>query len=129
MLRRRQIVAFLAAGAASAIVHYGVLVGLVEKAHWRPVAATLCGYLAGGVVSYVLNRRLTFASRRDHRAAVPRFAAVAGVGFGLTGLAMAGLTGPLKLPYLPAQLFTTYIVLIWSFVAHKIWTFDEAPTL
>ena len=129
MIRGRQLLAFAVAGAASAVVHYGVLVALVEAAHWKPVTATLCGYVAGGLVSYLLNRRLTFVSRRHHRAAVPRFAIVAGVGFGLTGLAMAALTGSLGLPYLPAQLITTSAVLVWSFVAHKTWSFNEAPTL
>ena len=33
------------------------------------------------------------------------------------------------LPYLPAQVLTTGVVLVWSFVAHKLWTFDDAPSL
>ena len=129
MILRRQFLAFIVAGTASAVAHYGVLVGLVEGALWPPVPATLCGYLAGGVVSYVFNRRLTFQSRRDHRAALWRFVIVAGVGFGLTGLAMAALTGAAALAYLPAQILTTGIVMVWSFVAHKLWTFDDAPVL
>jgi putative flippase GtrA len=32
-------------------------------------------------------------------------------------------------PYLPAQVATTAIVLVWSFVAHKLWTFREPPAL
>ena len=129
MIRRRQLFAFAIAGAASAVVHYGVLVALVQMARWQPVTATLCGYVAGGFVSYLLNRRLTFVSRRDHRAALPRFVAVAGVGFALTGLIMAVLTGLPGVPYLPAQVVTTGVVLVWSFIAHKIWTFDDAPLL
>lgn len=125
----RQLFAFVLAGIASAIAHYGVLIGLVEAAHLAPVPATLCGYVAGGIISYVLNRRLTFVSRRSHAGAAWRFAVVAGVGFGLTGAAMILLTGLLSLPYLPSQLMTTGVVLIWSFVAHKLWTFDEAPML
>jgi putative flippase GtrA len=29
-------------------------------------------------------------------------------------------------PYLPAQLVTTGIVLIWSFIANKLWTFGAS---
>jgi putative flippase GtrA len=29
----------------------------------------------------------------------------------------------LGLPYLPAQLVTTGLVMGWSFLAHKLWTF------
>jgi putative flippase GtrA len=31
------------------------------------------------------------------------------------------------LHYLLAQLVTTGVVLLWSFLAHKLWTFGGAP--
>ena len=119
----RQLAGFLTSGFAAAVAHYGVLIGLVETAHWSPVPATLCGYLAGGVVSYLLNERLTFARHRTHRDAIWRFALVAAIGFALTGLLMGLLTARWHLPYLPAQVATTGCVLVWSFLAHKLWTF------
>lgn len=119
----RQLAAFFGVGLVAALAHYGVLIGLVETGGLDPVPATLVGYIAGGVVSYALNRRHTYASDRAHREAVWRFALVALVGFLLTGAFMYGLTGSFGLPYLPAQVLTTGIVLVWSFVAHKLWTF------
>ncbi len=119
----RQFTAFVGAGAAAAIAHYGVLIGLVEAGGVDPVPATLMGYVAGGLVSYALNRRLTYASDRPHAEATWRFALVAFVGFLLTGFFMQAFTGWLGAPYIPAQLVTTGIVLFWSFVAHKVWTF------
>lgn len=123
----RQVGAFAGVGMFAAIVHYGVLVGLVEGGGVRPVPATLAGYVAGGVVSYGLNRRHTYASTRPHGEATWRFTVVALVGFGLTWAAMHGLTGRLGLPYLPAQVLTTALVLVWSFLAHKLWTFRDRP--
>jgi putative flippase GtrA len=120
---QRQFLAFSAVGVLAGVAHYGVLIALVETATLGPVAATLCGFLAGAAVSYGLNRRLTFRSDRPHRAAVPRFLAIAGVGFLLTGALMALFTGSLGLPYLPAQLVTTGIVLLWTFSANRWWTF------
>jgi putative flippase GtrA len=119
----RQSVAFTGAGIAAAIVHYGLLIGLVQAGTLAPVPATLCGYLGGGIVSYGLNRRHTYRSDRPHQEAVWRFAAVAGIGFLITWAVMHVLVDRLDLPYLPAQLFTTGVVLIWSFTAHKLWTF------
>src|SRR5438132_530064 len=72
------------AGIAAAIVHYGVLIGLVQGGLLAPVPATLCGYVAGGIVSYRLNRRHTYRSDRPHREAAWRFAIVAGIGFLIT---------------------------------------------
>ncbi len=125
MISSRQVLSFVAVGLAAAVAHYGVLIGLVEGARWHPVTATLCGYVAGGVVSYVLNRHLTFESRRGHRAAIWRFAVVAGVGFLMTGLLMGLFVNRWGAPYLPAQVVTTGCVLMWSFLAHKLWTFGE----
>jgi putative flippase GtrA len=119
----RQMGAFAGVGVLAAVAHYGVLIGLVEAGGIGPVPATLLGYVAGGILSYILNRRLTYASDRPHAEAGWRFAVVAGVGFLLTGGFMHVFTDRLGAPYLPAQLVTTAIVLFWSFLAHKLWTF------
>ncbi|MDO9440948.1 MAG: GtrA family protein [Beijerinckiaceae bacterium] len=119
----RQMSAFVLVGLFSAAAHYGALVGLVELFGWRPVQATLVGYLCGGLTSYVLNRRHTFESDRTHGEAGWRFALVAVVGFCLTWALMAYLIESADLPYLPAQILTTCVVLIWSFIANKVWTF------
>ncbi len=119
----RQFAAFSGVGVMAAVVHYGLLIALVEMAGWNPVAATLAGYVAGGIVSYGLNRRLTYASERPHGEAGWRFAVVAVVGFFLTWAFMYGFTRWLAAPYLPAQVATTGIVLFWSFIAHRLWTF------
>lgn len=122
---RRQIGAFIGVGVLAAIAHYGVLVSLVEGGIASPVPATLCGYLAGGLVSYVLNRRHTYKSDRPHGEAGWRFAVVAGVGFLMTGMSMHTLVTGLGMPYLLAQLITTGMVLVWSFLAHRAWTFER----
>jgi putative flippase GtrA len=119
----RQVSAFFGVGLAAAVVHYGLLIGLVEAGGFAPVPATLAGYIGGGIVSYGLNRRHTYASDRPHAEATWRFAVVAFVGFLLTGLLMHGLVDRLGVPYLAAQFLTTGIVLVWSFLAHKLWTF------
>ncbi len=122
----RQFAMFIIVGVAAALVHYGVLIALVEFRGVAPVPATLAGYVAGGVVSYVLNRRHTYKSERPHEEAGWRFAAVAGVGFVLTSIFMYLLHDIAGLHYLVAQVLTTGVVLVWSFGAHRLWTFSEA---
>ncbi len=117
---------FFIVGIAAAIAHYSVLVGLVEGFGWGKVLATLLGYLCGGLVSYWLNRRFTYQSARPHSEAGWRFALVAGIGFGLTGALMHWLHGIWGWPYLVAQVLITGIVLIWSFIANRLWTFGGA---
>lgn len=119
----RQFVAFFGVGIVAAIVHYSVLVGGVELLESRPVPATLAGYVFGGIVSYWLNRRLTYRSDRPHEEAGWRFALVAGIGFVMTYLLMSLFVDRWALPYVPAQLVTTGLVLLWSFFAHKYFSF------
>ncbi len=47
------------------------------------------------------------------------------VGFLITWAVMHLLVDRWLLPYLPAQVLTTGLVMLWSFSAHKWWTFRE----
>ncbi|GJD63942.1 polysaccharide synthesis protein GtrA [Methylobacterium frigidaeris] len=123
----RQFLAYVGVSLAALAVHYGVLAALVEAGRADPVRAALAGYLAGAVVSYGLNRRLTYASARPHAEATWRFGIVAAIGFGLTWLIMAGLTRGFGLPYLPAQVLATGVVVFWNFLGHRAWTFAVRP--
>ena len=67
------------------------------------------------------------AASEPHREATWRFAVVAGVGFLLTAALMHGLVTLLGMPYLVAQALTTGVVLSWSFLAHRMWTFSGPP--
>ncbi|KAA5602576.1 GtrA family protein [Blastochloris sulfoviridis] len=128
MLKRlaRQFAAFCGVGVIATAAHYAVLAVLVEAGGVRASLAALIGFTVGGVVSYVLNRRFTFDSARSHAAAVPRFALVAGVAFVLTGILMEVLTTRAGLHWLVAQVITTGIVLVWTFLGNRFWTFRDA---
>ncbi len=121
----QQFVAFFGVGLVAAVVHYSVLVGGVELFGLKPVPATLAGYVLGGIVSYGLNRRHTYHSERPHDEAGWRFAIVASIGFIMTFGLMKLFVERWLLPYFPMQIVTTGIVLVWSFVAHKFWTFGK----
>ena len=122
----RQLAVFGSVGLVAMAVHYGILLTLVELLRAAPVPATLAGYVAGGLVSYVLNRRHTFDSDAPHEEAGMRFALVAAVGFCVTWMLMQLLTVTLGAPYFPAQIATTLVVMAWSYVAHRFWTFGNA---
>lgn len=118
-----QFLRYALVGIAAAVGHYGTLIGLVETGAAGAVAASLAGFVVGGVISYVLNRRFTFESDRSHGGAVPRFAVIAVAAFLMTGALMWAFTAFTPLHYLLAQLVTTGIVLVWTFFANRFWTF------
>lgn len=121
----RQLLVYGFAGVLTAVAHYGVLVGLVEIGHVAPVPATLAGFIVGAVVSYALNRWMTFEATRSHAQASWRFAVIAAGGFALTGVLMHVFVTRLGLPYLPMQLVTTGFVMVFSFLGHKFFSFAD----
>ncbi len=121
----RQLLAYVLAGGITAVAHYGVLVGLVELAQIDPVPATLAGFVVGAVVSYALNRWMTFEATRSHAQATWRFGLIAVGGFGLTWMLMHLFVTRLGLPYLPMQFVTTGFVMVFSFLGHKFFSFAD----
>lgn len=121
----RQLMAYVLAGGLTAVAHYGVLVGLVELAQVDPVPATLAGFVVGAVVSYVLNRWMTFEATRSHAQATWRFGLIAVGGFGLTWMLMHLFVTRLGLPYLLMQFVTTGFVMVFSFLGHKFFSFAD----
>ena len=123
MSTTRQLATYASVGVGATLAHYAVLVALVEAAGWRAVPATLCGYVVGGVVAYLLNRRHTFASDRPHTEATWRFALVAFVGFCVTYALMSLFVDRWGAPYLPAQMVTTVLAMFVTFALNRRWTF------
>ena len=119
----RQLATYASVGLVATLAHYAMLLALVEGAGWRPVPATLYGFVAGGVVSYWLNRRHTFDSDRSHVEAGWRFALVAFAGFCVTWAVMRLFVERWGAPYLPAQIATTLVVMFITFAINKAWTF------
>ncbi|MEN5081243.1 GtrA family protein [Bosea sp. TWI1241] len=121
----RQLIAYAFSGGVTAVAHYALLIGLVELAGSDPVPASLAGFALGAVVSYLLNRRLTFEATRSHAQASWRFGLIAFGGFLLTGLLMHLFVTRAGLPYLPMQLVTTLIVMVFTFFGHKVFSFAD----
>lgn len=122
----RRFTGFAAVGAIGTAAHYALLVALVELAGVDPVAASVAGFLCGGLINYSLARRLVFRSRRPHREALPRFLAVAGSGLAINTVLMALFTHLTPLPYLLAQAVTTGLLLLWHYALNALWTFRAA---
>ncbi len=121
----RQFVAYFGVMLIALVADYGSYIALVKAGGIDPVPASLVGAVAGGIVAYLVNRAHVFASERSHAEAGWRFAIVALIGLGLTGFFMNIFINHLMLHYLVARIITSGITVIWSFFAHKFWSFGE----
>lgn len=123
----RQFSRFTGVGFVSAIGHYGLLITLVQGFGVAPVPASAAGALLGAVINYALNYRFTFRSSKRHRDAILKFAVVASVGLLLNTFFMWVGVELIGMHYLLSQIITTGLVLIWSFIGNRFWTFHPGP--
>ena len=114
-------VSFALVGVLGTFAHFSVLYALVESQGYNPVMASGWGAIAGLIVNYILNFKLTFNSRQSHAQTFPKFALIALFGMGFNLALMELLTH--RIYYLYAQVLTTLAVLIWNFFANTLWTF------
>jgi putative flippase GtrA len=118
-----QFLRYAGAGAIGTALHYAVLISLVQLARVDAVVASTAGAVGGALVNYALNHRFTFASKKPHAHALPRFALVAAGGVLLNAVVMAGMLHVAGPHYLVAQVVATGAVLAMGFLANRAWTF------
>jgi putative flippase GtrA len=83
-----------------------------------PLAASQCGFIGGGVFSYLLNRAVTFRAPVEHRRALPRYVLASAVGWCVNGAAFAALHAAVGRIWL-AQFGATVIVAVLSFMLQR----------
>lgn len=118
-----QFIRFCGVGVVATTLQYVILIALTELAHVDAIAASAIGFILSAAANFVLNYYFTFASKQVHHVAAIRFAAVSGFGLALNTLLMFVGTSVLEMHYLPAQVVATVVVLVWTFSAHRIWTY------
>ena len=121
----RQFIRFTGAGLTSAIGHYGLLIFLTQAVGIDAVVASAAGATLGACINYAMNYRFTFRSTKQHSESVTKFALVASVGLVLNTFFMWIGVHLLDANYLLSQIVTTGLVLIWSFIGNRYWTFSH----
>ena len=117
---------YIVAGGIATAVHYAVLIALVELFGASAAPSAAVGALCGAAVSYLLNRRMTFAgSNTRHVQALPRFMAIALLGACLNGLLVWLGVSMLGWHYLAAQALATVLVVGLTFRLNRLWTFSQ----
>jgi putative flippase GtrA len=121
----KQFFYFAGVGAIGTVCHYSVLIILVNIMKVNPVIGSICGFITGAFVNYVLNYRWTFRSKKRHIDAMSKFFSIAFVGLLVNSGIMFIGTEIVHFQYLIVQIFATGIVLISNFIGNKLWTFRE----
>jgi putative flippase GtrA len=120
-----QFASFVLVGGAGTAVHYLALIALVGAALAPPGIAAAVGAALGAAVNYWLNHRFTFAGAGRHRAALPRFLALAAAGMFLNGV-IVGMLSSAAFHFLAAQVVATCSILFLNFFVSKKWIFQKS---
>jgi len=118
----RDFLRFAMVGALATAVHYSVLIAMTELGHIGPVPATICGFFAGALVSYILNRRYTFATKPEFSKGLAKYLLVIAIGAVINAGIVAAFVGS-GVHYMIGQVIATGIVLIWNFGAARAFVF------
>jgi putative flippase GtrA len=118
-----QFVQFALVGCIAAVGHYGMLIVLSEWVGISPVPASGAGFIVGAAISYMLNYQFVFRSDKDHMQTAAKFLTVAVLGLVLNSAIMALLAEGAGVHYLPAQIAATVMVMAWSYLGNRGWTF------
>ncbi len=115
-------------GTLAVIVHYTVLILLVEGVAANPTLASSCGFSVGVVVNYFLQYYWTFRSNGSHAKRFPLFASVAVAMLGVNAAVFWTLHERLGMNYLLAQACAIGLVFLLNFLINSRYTFsvDEA---
>lgn len=103
----REMMSFLAVGAAGFVIEAVILTGLTQFAEWSPWHARIPSFLTAVLVTWALNRRHTFADRGLQRTSLEAFfyAAIQGggalVNLGIFGAALAFAPALARFPVIP----------------------------
>lgn len=113
----------LVASVLSALVDFGVLILLVELCGWSPLPAAVIGYLAGGVLQYVLCSYWVFNNAPSNLAiGFAAFTILSLVGLAITWLVMAAQQ-QFQVPYLFAKIAALGLAFTWNFLSRKLLLF------
>jgi putative flippase GtrA len=120
---------FLLVGVLATLLHYFLLIALVQLTGTSAVVASSVGFTLSAVINYMLNRRYTFRSNRAHRLAFPRFAVAALLGLALNAAFVWCGHDVLRLHYLLAQMIATLLSLSFNYYINLLWTFVDQPAI
>jgi putative flippase GtrA len=114
-------------GLVGTLIHFSVLVFLVEVFHIEPVLSSSIGFIVTVIVSFYLNRRFTFRTTSSKTTvAFIKYTVVSCLGFILNSVIMYGSVHILSLHYSIAQVIVVVLLPISNFLLNNFWTFRES---
>lgn len=120
-----QLTRFGLVGISAALVHFTVVVVLVELQWLLPLIANIVAFGLAFQVSYWGHRNWTFSgTQQKHAVALPRFLLVSSLAFVANESLFYLLMAEFNLSYIPALVLVLSILPLLVFTVNKLWVFE-----
>ncbi len=118
----KQVRNFLIVGCTVTLIDFVLLRVFTEHVHIWYLASAVISFIISTIINYILSMRFVFKGRegRSKSSEFTIFAVLNLIGLGLTTLLMWLFVEKGGLYYMFAKVFTTGIVMFWSFFSRKI---------
>jgi putative flippase GtrA len=112
-------------GLLGTMLHFALLIMLVEWGGMHPIAGSAAGFIAVLIVSYILNVKWTFtdSSSQVRMKQFVKYTVVSCSGLLLNTFIMYTAVELAHLPYLIGQCIITVLVPVHNYVLNRRWTF------
>ena len=114
---------FCAVGAATAVIHYGILFTGVEHIALAATPASSIGFVVAVTFNYFMHYSWTFAEPAPHGRTLRRYFVMIVCGFFINGLVMYVASELLSVVYLLSQALAMVVVLTWNYLLANYWVF------
>lgn len=121
----RQILRFILVGGINTLVGVAAILGLRFIAGASDVVANFLGYIVGIVVSFVLNRRFTFADRGPVSSSLLRFVVSVAIAYGANLAVLMTCLRVLDTGSLVAQIASIVVYSVVFFLLAKLFAFRD----
>ena len=122
-----QLMLYCICGALGVSTDYATFLLLFHTLGVDKQAANAAGYLAGTLLSFLLNRRITFGVRTHVMRRLVLFLGVAAVGYSASALLLWLLVDVARMDPRVAKLLTLPVVVVIQFSLNRRFTFNKTP--
>lgn len=116
---------YLLSGSIATIVHYVLLITLVELLQINTIVASSAGFIAGAITGFNLNKYLVFNQTKPSKFAYGKYLFLAATNSLINIILLWILTSILTFHYLLAQIIITIAMVIYNFICCKNWIFSK----
>jgi putative flippase GtrA len=119
-----QFVKFASVGVINSLIHFLIFIFFYRLIEFNLIVATILGYGAGTLNSYIMNKKWTFNARKaTSTTEIYRFILINVVALIVNAISLYVLSVLCGIVEEIAQLFAILFSLIVNFIGNKFWTF------